>query len=129
MTTLDFTLNTPRPSPTAQKTLSILSQHLQPTNTTHPTTTAQQIDALIPMKNANDEEKESPENFLWEIWRVFIAITKQIPHSHDSQGKLVEVIRALRQLEPTETNIWGVSPSNHSLLLHYYQCIWWTIWY
>lgn len=115
MTTLNFTLNTAKPSPTTQKTLSILTQHLQPANPTHPTITAQQIDALVPMKNANDEEKESPENFLWEVWRVFIAIAKQIPHSHDSQAKLVEVVRALRELEPTETNIWGVSSFNYSL--------------
>lgn len=38
-------------------------------------------------------EKESPELFTWDIQTISIAIAKQIPQNHLSQGRLAGIIQ------------------------------------
>lgn len=104
-------LDDPEPWFVEQKLFDILNEDLQSSSTTTPAVAAQGIDALAPMKRPNlgDGKKESPESFLWEIWKIFIPIAKQIPHDHPSQDRLVEVIAALSELPPTTVEIWTVS--------------------
>lgn len=95
-----------------QKAFDILNEYLQPASTTPPEAAAQGIDSLAPMKRARPDEvqdKESPEGFLSEIWSVFIAVAKQIPHDHPSQDRLVGLVKVLCAMPPTEVQIWGVS--------------------
>lgn len=105
-------LQDPNPWRVEQKAFDILNEYLQPASTTPPEAAAQGIDSLAPMKRARPDEvqdKESPESFLSEIWSLFIAVAKQVPHDHPSQDRLVNLVKALCAMPPTEVQIWGVS--------------------
>lgn len=105
-------LQDPNPWRVEQKAFDILNEYLQPASTTRPEAAAQGIDGLAPMKRAGPDEgqdKESPESFLSEIWGLFIAVAKQIPHDHPSQDRLVNLVKVLCAIPPTEVQIWGVS--------------------
>lgn len=111
-------LDDPEPWPIEEKVFTILNEYLQPSSTTTPSTAARAIDALTPMKRPDgQEEKESAESFLWEIWGIFIAIAKQIPHEHPSQERLVEVVNALSELPSTSVEIWGVGYSSSTWII------------
>ncbi|RMJ23940.1 hypothetical protein PHISP_05188 [Aspergillus sp. HF37] len=113
MATLTLHLEAPQdPNPwrVEQKAFDILNEYLQPASTMPPEASAQRIDSLAPMKRAGPDEgqdKESPESFLSEIWSLFIAVGKQIPHDHPSQDRLVGLVKALCTIPPTEVQIWG----------------------
>lgn len=90
-----------------------LVEYLQPSSTTSPTAAAQSIDNLTPMKRTfigtSFGNKEEPEGHMWEIWGLFIAISKQVPHDHPSMDRLVALVYALAELPPTTVKIWTVS--------------------
>lgn len=93
-----------------QKTFDILNDYLQPDSATSAITAAKDLDALTPMKREtlSNEAVEHPESFLLEIWGTFITIVKQIPHNHQSQGRMIELMEELIELPPTEVEIWEV---------------------
>lgn len=98
-----------------------LVEYLQPSSTTSPTAAAQSIDNLTPMKRTfigtSFGKKEEPEGHMWEIWGLFIAISKQVPHDHPSMDRLVALVYALAELPPTTVKIWTVSIIMYIFLL------------
>ena len=92
-----------------QKTFDILNDYLQPDSRTSATAAAKDLDALTPMKReALDEKAEHPESFLLETWGTFIAIVKQIPSDHQSQDRMIQMMKELIVLPPNEVEIWKV---------------------
>jgi hypothetical protein len=102
-----------------QKTFDILNDYLQPDSATSATTAARDLDALTPMKRETlgSENVEHPESFLLETWGTFIAIVKQIPHDHQSQARMIQLMEELIVLPPTEVEIWEVRDTSKSLAL------------
>ncbi|KAM5444714.1 hypothetical protein MferCBS31731_000169 [Microsporum ferrugineum] len=96
-----------------QKLFDILSEYLQPASSTAPSAAAKEIDSLTPKKrqglDASDDAKpkEDYESFLLEIWNSLIEVARQIPSDHASQDRLVELVKALRELPSTNAEIWG----------------------
>ncbi|EEQ34009.1 conserved hypothetical protein [Microsporum canis CBS 113480] len=93
-----------------QKLFGILSEYLQPASSTAPSAAAKEIDSLTPKKrqglDASDDAKpkEDYESFLLEIWNSLIEVARQIPSDHASQDRLVELVKALRELPSTNTD-------------------------
>ncbi|OJJ46433.1 hypothetical protein ASPZODRAFT_142250 [Penicilliopsis zonata CBS 506.65] len=94
-----------------QKNFAIRKDFLQPDSYISPADAAFQINELTPMKREaqGEEDVEHPESYMWEIWGFFIEISKQIPHDHPSQDKLVSLIKELTLLPSVEVEIWGPS--------------------
>ncbi|KAJ5100396.1 hypothetical protein N7456_006448 [Penicillium angulare] len=92
-----------------KKNFAIMNDFLQPESSMSPVEAAFRINELTPMKRQaqGEVETEHPESYMWEIWAFFIEISKQIPHDHSSQGKLVSLIKELTLLPPIEVEIWG----------------------
>ncbi|EFR00783.1 hypothetical protein MGYG_03787 [Nannizzia gypsea CBS 118893] len=92
-----------------QKLFDVLKTFLQPGSNAAPSSAAKDIDDLTPGKRQADDgkPKEDYESFLLEIWNSIIEIAKQIPSDHASQDRLVELVKALSELPPIETEIWG----------------------
>ena len=104
-------LDNDEPSVINQKIFDILNTCLQPNATLSPETAAQEIDKLFPLNRPRegDKENEGPESFLWEMWGVIISVVEQIPWKHPGQIRLIEVIRALKDIpgETIDMDSWG----------------------
>ncbi|KAI9923599.1 hypothetical protein ASPWEDRAFT_27920 [Aspergillus wentii DTO 134E9] len=89
--------------------LPILAEYLQPTNTTTPETAAIALDNLHPDKRREEKDKESGDVFVYYFFEPFHAIAKQIPHTHPAQGRLVDLVKALRELPSRSVHLsqWG----------------------
>lgn len=46
----------------------------------------------------SDTTPRSIENYLWLLWDLFIDIARQVPNNHPWQGKLVELLAAIKHL-------------------------------
>lgn len=112
---LDLVLHTPdgdEPWAINQKIFDILSTSLQSDSTLSMTEDAMAIDKLFPLNRPREGEKENeePASFLFEMWGVVIGVAEQIPWNDPRQDKLVDIIRALKDL-PGSTTIqmggWG----------------------
>jgi hypothetical protein len=95
-----------------QKIFHILNTYLQSNATFPPTEAAREIDKLFPLNRPREEDRENeePESFLFEMWDVVISVVEQIPWDHPGQTRLVNCIRALRDLPgPTTVQMdsWG----------------------
>lgn len=93
------------PSPEGTKVFQLLQEYLQPSITTPPAAVADEINNIA---TALQTEKSDIEQFLWETWKTFIGLAKQVPHDHPSVDRLVAVVGALTELAPTTIQIWGV---------------------
>ncbi|KAJ5710073.1 hypothetical protein N7493_009665 [Penicillium malachiteum] len=96
-----------------QKNFNILNDFLQPDSKISSKEAAYQINEFTPMKREARGEKdvEHPESYLFEVWCFFIEISKQIPHDHPSQDKLVSLIKNLKSLPSIGVQIWGPKES------------------
>lgn len=93
-----------------QETFTILNFYLQLKSAITAATAVAALDVHSPMKREAQpgEEVEVAESFLMETYSTFIGIARQIPHDHPSQDRLVELIKALTELPPTEVVVWEV---------------------
>ncbi|KAJ6166964.1 hypothetical protein N7470_002411 [Penicillium chermesinum] len=65
-----------------------------------PIEAANQVDDLVP----NQSEKEA-EDFLWSFWNLLIKIVKLVPHHHEGQDLLVQLLGYLLNVPaPTTTH-------------------------
>ena len=75
---------------------------------------AEKLNALVPTNRTEEEEEEEEEEdeslefFLVNVWYVLLEMVRAIPPDHVAQDKLVEMVKALRDL-PTNTvvEIWS----------------------
>lgn len=66
----------------------------------HPLDAAKRLDALAPSNRdvQEGEKAESHVSFLLEFWELFLKTARQVPHDHEAQGRLVELMTALKGL-------------------------------
>lgn len=72
---------------------------------------AQRLHLLTPARRPREggEPIESIESFLLEFWEVIINIAEQIPVDHPAQDSLVELVRALSNLEDeVVVKVWNL---------------------
>lgn len=107
MASLTLSNNLKSPSNNGARLFESLAAYLQPSNTTPAATIADEINqsALSQLRSAEPDI----EPFLWEIWKLFIAIARQIPPDHPSQDRLVDVVQALVDIPPTTIRLWEAS--------------------
>lgn len=73
---------------------------------------AKQLDALAPSNRdlREDERAGSHVSFLLEFWEPFLKTARQVPHDHEAQGRLVELVAALKGLgikdAKSDRSIW-----------------------
>ncbi|KAG2420008.1 hypothetical protein HFD88_004805 [Aspergillus terreus] len=103
MASLTLSNNLKSPSSNGARLFESLAAYLQPSTTTPAATIADEINqsALSQLRSAEPDI----EPFLWEIWKLFIAIARQIPPDHPSQDRLVDVVQALE-----DTRLWTDLP-------------------
>lgn len=87
---------------------NILNEYLQPGSPFTVLQAAQCLDALLPENRPNtaddpDEDREETATFICELSDLIWNIAKQIPHDHEGQDKLVQLIAALQRLPITVT--------------------------
>ncbi|KAJ5925930.1 hypothetical protein N7454_007440 [Penicillium verhagenii] len=113
-----------------QKNFAIINDLLQPDSQFSVAEAAAQINDLTPMKREarGEEDVEEPESYLREIWAFFIIICKQVPHDHQSQDKLVSLIRELTLLPSEEFNIWKTNKARIWADLPFMPECWWDDW-
>ncbi|KAJ5240089.1 hypothetical protein N7468_004708 [Penicillium chermesinum] len=87
-----------------QSIFTIISNLLQPDGGLDPIEAANQVDDLVP----NQSEKEA-EDFLWSFWNLLIKIVKLVPHHHEGQDLLVQLLGYLLNVPGRPLVIWGVS--------------------
>lgn len=83
----------------------VLSDYLQPESPAEAREVAQSIDALCPLRQEGGDAS-SAEDFIWGFWTDVDQIACQIPHNHESQDKLISVIRELQTLPPVTVTFW-----------------------
>ncbi|KAF9888622.1 hypothetical protein FE257_008554 [Aspergillus nanangensis] len=105
MAALSFSQTVKSLSDEGLKASNLLDTYCQPSNNTTPASVAEEINRLA--QGILHSAEPDIEEFLWEVWKVFITIAKQIPSDHESQERLVGVIAALTELCPTTIQIWG----------------------
>lgn len=86
-----------------QQYFTIVDNYLQPDSTITAHDAALQMNELTPMsREARGEESETPDSWCLEVWGTFSEIVKQIPHDHPSQDKMIDFIKALKDLPGVE---------------------------
>lgn len=89
------------------KIFSTLNEYLQPSSEVPPAIAAQEITQLYPTDPASQQPgtyDTEAYDFLLRLWELFIAIAEQIPWQHSSQDKVIELVKAIRDL-PNPTTI------------------------
>lgn len=81
-----------------QKIFDTLNGYLQPESSVSAAEAAHSIDSLFPANRQDDEEKEEPGSFLWQLWERFEKTAQQIPHAHPAQDKLAALVKCLHKL-------------------------------
>ncbi|KAF8906980.1 hypothetical protein CPB84DRAFT_1744776 [Gymnopilus junonius] len=112
---LNLVLHTPdgdEPWVINQKIFDILIASLQSVTALSATDTAKAIDQLFPLNRPRDGDKENeePASFLFEMWGVVIDVAQQLPWKDTRQDRLVDIIRALKDLPESKAiqmNSWG----------------------
>lgn len=95
----------------ARKLYDILNGVLQQNSSTEPAVAVNQINDLVPSRQAGDTEAtygKSVEGFLWTFWELVLSIAKLAPHGHSSKTKVVHIVENLSRVSLTTTTIWGV---------------------
>jgi hypothetical protein len=88
---------------------NILNGYLQPNSPDSALTAEVKIDSLTPMNRGPNNHAER-EQFLWYFWELFIEFARAIPHDHQSQEKLVLLVKTLAQKKWIVVKIKGVCP-------------------
>lgn len=81
-----------------QKIFDTLNGYLQPDSSVSATEAAQSIDSLFPTNRQDDEDKEDPGSFLWQLWERVAKTAQQIPHAHPAQDKLAALVKCLHTM-------------------------------
>ena len=70
---------------------------------------ANRLNALYPdNRQQGDDEKESPESFLLEMWDVVLKVILQLEPGSTEQERLVLLLNTLRGIKPEKMlDIWG----------------------
>lgn len=71
---------------------------------------ARQLNALTPFNRRlePDEQPESINSFLWELWEVVVKLSQAYEQNGDhAQACIVEVLGELKKIEVQEVTIWG----------------------
>jgi len=106
---LEFRYRDDEPWVVVKQAFDIIAAYLLPDNALSAREAAGKLDSLTPSKRAlNDgEEAEDSSSFLLEFWEVVIATARQVPHSHQAQERLVELMERLDGLStPSSEVIW-----------------------
>ncbi|GES64670.1 hypothetical protein ATEIFO6365_0009015900 [Aspergillus terreus] len=103
MASLALSNNLKSPSNNGARLFESLAAYLQPSSTTPAATIADEINQSALSQLGSAEPDIEP--FLWEIWKLFITIARQIPPDHPSQDRLVDVVQALG-----DTRLWTDLP-------------------
>lgn len=87
---------------------NVINAFLQPDAKLSANEAARCLDSVLPENRPDspedpDDDKEDAQNFMFELCSLIWKIAKQIPHDHESQAKLVQLIQALRRLPVTVT--------------------------
>lgn len=81
-----------------QKIFDTLNVYLQPDSSSSAEEAAQLIDGLFPANRQDDEKKEDPGSFLWQLWERVVKTAQQIPHAHPAQDKLAALVKCLHTM-------------------------------
>ncbi|KAB2580616.1 hypothetical protein DBV05_g859 [Lasiodiplodia theobromae] len=92
---IDFPEDEDEPWVIEHRIFDVLSEYLQPTSQASPAEVALKFNELFQL-NQRENEKANPEGFLWQLWDIVFNVAEQVPYSHTSQDRLVELIAALR---------------------------------
>lgn len=88
---------------------NIFEAYLQPTSEISIDEASQLLDSLLPENRPDtaddpDDDKEEVAGFMMELSDLIFKIAKQIPYDHESQPKLIHLMKKLRHLPITETS-------------------------
>ena len=90
-----------------EKYFAIINDCLQPGSQLSAAEAAAGINKLTPMsREADGEEAEEPTSFLLEFWGTISRITRQIPHDHPAQDKMIEILKELQALPVVEVPVY-----------------------
>ena len=101
------------------KICAILDAYLQPSSEVSAAIAAQEITQFYPTDPALQQpgtHDNEAHIFLLRLWELFIKIVEQIPWQHPSQDKLVELMKAIRDL-PNPTTISFDAGQSHRVKL------------
>lgn len=85
------------------KTFTILDTYLQPSSGVSAVIAAQEIIQLCPTDPAIPGQIPGTHDslaftFLYRLWELFVVVVEQIPWNHTSQDKVIELIKAIRDI-------------------------------
>lgn len=94
-----------RPQRVELMMFNILNDYLQPNSKLSDNEAAQCLDAIMPENRPTqpNEEKELAKGWMLQLSNLIWEIAKQIPCTHESQGKLIQLLHAVSRLRITQT--------------------------
>lgn len=125
--TIDLLHNDDDPSDFEWYMFIVYNDYLQPDTQLSAEDAARYIDSLLPGNTANDPDKTAhliPNNFQSGMSDEIFEYAKQIPHDHESQGKLIRLMCASTRLPIT------LMTKNHYLDQHvpFWRGHYWEHW-
>lgn len=97
----------------------ILNTLLQPNNDITPGTAAQLINKLVPATGTGPHGNprvtdDDAEEIVWAVWETLAYVSTLVPHDHEGQDTLVELLKSLTGLPRQITRkFWGVCSLSH----------------
>lgn len=106
---ITFRLHDDDPWEISEQAFAIITTHLK----NRDDTSAAQLNALNPLirQPIDGKPNEAPVSFLLELWGVVLDIAKQIPHDHQNQDDLVDLLIQLSQQPSQDVEIWSKQQS------------------
>jgi len=96
---------------TDKRVFAILNAYIQSSSSVKAIAAAQDIDSLYPTDPATKTIDYTSFEHLWEL---FVGVAEQIPWNHPAQDKLVDLLKALRDLPDPRSMIiadWDEQPA------------------
>ena len=101
------------------KIFTILDTYLQPSSGVSAVIAAQEITQLYPTDPATQTPGTHDSlafTFLYRLWELLVIVVEQIPWHHTSQDKVIELIKAIRDI-PSPTPITFDDGFSHGVKL------------
>jgi hypothetical protein len=101
------------------KIFMILDTYLQPSSGVSAVIAAQEITQLYPTDSATQTPGTHDSlafTFLYRLWELFVIVVEQIPWHHTSQDKVIELMKAIRDI-PSPTAITFDDGFSHGVKL------------